>query len=264
MPSRLLYLALAASCLTGLAARVQDAGNGKARAAAGAHRREMPVVDFTASDDPADARLRAKSRRYDLKDGSVDKSRFVLKESDPEELFELPGSHAPERPAIPAAQSDVVVIGEVVGSEAHLSDDRTGVYSEFTLLVEEVLKNVSGREVGGGGTLSADRSGGGVRFPSGKVLRRGRLRETMPLVGGRYLFFLRYDEEADAFSIITGYELRGGRVFPLDGVEVPEGGSKLKQFAAYEGAEESAFLDEVRSALKSPNSKKRAAERGRQ
>ena len=263
MASCLLYLALgAAFCLTGLAARGQDAGSDKSQAAVGAHAGEMPVVDFTASDDPAEARLRAKSRRYDLKNDSVDKSRFVLKESDPAQLFELPGSHAPERPALPAAQSDVVVIGQVVGSEAHLSDDRTGVYSEFTVLVGEVLKNSSGREVGGG-TLTADRSGGGVRFPSGKVLRRGRLRETMPRVGGRYVLFLGYDKDADAFSIITGYELRGGRVFPLDGVEVPEGGSKLKQFAAYEGAEEPAFLDEVRSALKSPDSKKGTAERGR-
>ncbi|MFY9572875.1 MAG: hypothetical protein WAV20_15850 [Blastocatellia bacterium] len=43
-------------------------------------------------------------------------------------------------PAIPVAQSDVVVVGEVVANEAHLSNDKTGVYSEFSITVDEVLK----------------------------------------------------------------------------------------------------------------------------
>jgi hypothetical protein len=184
-----------------------------------------------------------------LKDGRVDPALFVLKESDPEELYELTPSHAPFRTALPVLESDAVIIGEVVSSEAYLSNDRTSVYSEFTFQVADLLKNTSGQDIIIGSSLTAERSGGGVRFESGKVLRRGRLHETMPVVGQRYVLFLERDDEAGSFSIITGYELRDGRVFPLDGVNLPEAGSKLPQFAAYEGVQDAAFLNEIRVAL---------------
>ncbi len=213
-------------------------------------RSDLPVVDFTtAASAPISAKRRANSRRYDLNNGSPNPVEFELKESDRETSFALEPSHGPERVAIPASQSDVVVIGEVLSTEAHLSNDRTGVYSEFNVRIDEVLKNASERSVFPGSSLATERRGGAVRFRSGKILQRGVFQETMPLAGGRYIFFLRSQRNTENFSIITGYNLREGLVHPLDGMNQSPA---LPQFAVYEGVKEEAFVTEVRSALAVP------------
>lgn len=56
-------------------------------------------------------------------------------------LFELPLSHAAVKPAFPVSQSDAILIGTVTSSQAFLSTDKSYVYSEFTVYVEDVLKN---------------------------------------------------------------------------------------------------------------------------
>ena len=218
--------------------------------------RPIPVVDFVARENNSlSPQRRLRNRRHDLKDSRVDPSPFVFKESDPEELHELTPSHTPVQLALPVLESEAVVIGEVVGAEAYLSNDRTSVYSEFTLQLSDLLKNTSKQDITIGSLLTAERTGGGVRFESGKVLRRGRLHETLPVVGRRYLLFLKRHDEAGGFSIITGYELRDGRVYPLDGVNVPDGGSKLPQFVAFEGVRDAEFLNEIRVALTNPAAK---------
>jgi hypothetical protein len=213
-------------------------------------RKDLPIVDFSGVNDSSIGR--ARGNRYDVKSRESDAERFVLKESDPEELYELTPSHAPAKPAIPVAEGDEVIIGEVIDTQAHLSNDKTSVYSAFSVRVEEVWKNTSKLNLNIGSVITAERRGGGVRFSSGKILLRGNIRETMPLVGGRYLLFLRSPDESQSSSVITGYELRVGRVFPLDGIEVPDGTSKSPQFAAYDGVEQGDFLNEVRNALVNP------------
>src|ERR1041385_2125991 len=42
-------------------------------------------------------------------------------------------------PALPIRESETVLIGAVTDAKAFMSDDDTGVYSEFTVQVEEVL-----------------------------------------------------------------------------------------------------------------------------
>jgi hypothetical protein len=68
--------------------------------------------------------------------------------------------------ALPTDQSDVIVVGKVVGAQAHLSDDGTKVYSEFSVEVGNIFKN-TGDAIGR--TISVTRRGGAVRFASGKV-----------------------------------------------------------------------------------------------
>jgi hypothetical protein len=59
----------------------------------------------------------------------------------------------------------------------------------------------------------------------------------MPEVNHRYVLFLkRFDK--DSFSIITGYELRDGKVYALD--------NEASQFRAHEGSDELPFLEQVK------------------
>lgn len=210
--------------------------------------RQYPVANYGASDasDPKERNARrAKSARHNST-GDINPKQLILTENSPPELFALPDSHVTAATAIPAAESDIAVLGEIVQARAYLSEDRTNIYSEFTVRVQEVLKNTSTGTLFPGASITAERPGGALRFPSGKTLLRGSLGRNMPRVGRRYVLFLRHDD-GESFNIITGYELREGRVFPLDHAAVGQG--KSKQFANYErysGADETMFLTEVR------------------
>ena len=70
----------------------------------------------------------------------------------------------------------------------------------------------------------------------------------MPHVGRQYLFFLKRVGEDHYYHILTGYELRGGSVSPLDGAKHTGGGKK--QFDAYEDENETAFLTKVHDKVK--------------
>lgn len=207
---------------------------------------EPPLVDFAApepSDADARARHKAKGKRYD-------KGR-------PEKVEELPDDITPlplivhwwsGLPALPAAQSDAVVLGEITDAQAQLSSDKTGVYSEFTIHIDELLKNDSQSSLAAGNTVIAERPGGRVKFRSGKVQQYSIDKQGMPRAGGRYVFFLKSNGEGQDFSIITGYELRNGLAYPLDGARSGNRGTGLP-FDAYKGSDEITFLNAVRDAI---------------
>jgi hypothetical protein len=212
-----------------------------------------PITDYDAP-EPADPQKRAlrqiRARRYNMRaQKGVDPKRFMITE-ERESSFGLPPSHAPNEPALPAAESDAIVIGRVTQAEAYLTEDKTYVHSEFTTRVDDVLKNTTDVPLVADDSLDAIRSGGGVRFPSGKLIRYGIEGRPHPRIGQQYLFFLKYDSEQQAFVIVTAYELRAGQVFPLDGTGID--GKVLEPYAAYQkyvGADEQSFLNEVKQAI---------------
>ena len=207
-------------------------------------RRAFPVVDFDAP-QPADKEVRAKrearSKRYDKYSGQQ------IQEA-PLTSGRIFSSHwANDLSAIPVAESDVVLVGTVNNAEAYLSNDRTAIYSEFDTQIDEVLKN---------GTLSLpigtiatiERFGGAVRFRSGSVLTYETAGQGMPLIGRKYLFFLKRISGDTQFRIVTGYEICGSTVSPLDGSAVEEG-TRQYVFDQYKGYEVFAFLQKVREAV---------------
>jgi hypothetical protein len=145
-------------------------------------------------------------------------------------------------PALPVSQSGIIVVGEVVDAQSYLSESKDWVYSEFTVRVEEVLKNASGVTLTKGSSLDVNRDGGRVRFPNGQVTLQYTVGQGMPRPGERYALFLTFDAQDQDAHILTGYELRGGRVFPLDHLSAPEA-------AGYRGADEQTFLNNLRAAI---------------
>lgn len=223
---------------------------------------DYPIADLNAA-EPADpderATRRARSRRYNNRDlSAAEAERFRIQEGRGSSLG-APNPHSPAEPALPVAQSDAVVVGEVTSAEAFLSADRVTVYSEFNLRVIEVLKNQSPTPLALGVQITADRFGGRVRLPSGKVIAIGFVHQSMPQPGRRYLLFLNYVEETRTYSIRTGYELRAGKVFPLDGNRRVKGATKYREVAGYDrfnGTGEAALLDEAKRVVANPASGK--------
>lgn len=148
--------------------------------------------------------------------------------------------------ALPIEQSSVVVIGTVIKSEANLSDDKTRLYSEFFVDVEQVFKS-NDKTIDSNSVLSGTRLGGSVRFRSGRVHHYRTNEQGMPQENERYLFFLN-SLESNVFSIVTGYRLSEGGVIPLDG-EGHDSPDFDLPFAKYRKAEESRLIQDLQTVL---------------
>ncbi|HXG64104.1 MAG TPA: hypothetical protein VNO70_03295 [Blastocatellia bacterium] len=147
-------------------------------------------------------------------------------------------------PAIPAVESDAVVLGKVIDAKGYLSNDKTGAYSEFTVHVKDVLKNHASNPLVPSNLIVAEREGAIVKTRFGNTVHMGIAGQRMPQIERDYVFFLKYISEAQTYHIITGYEIRKERIFPLD--------KDIEQFAAYKGHSKTAFLEEVRQAIINP------------
>lgn len=150
---------------------------------------------------------------------------------------------------IPAVQSSAVVVGEVIETRAFVSEDKTNVYSEFVIRVEDVLNNDIGEPVIIGQAIVIERLGGRIRFPGGisTYIVAG---QGIPEMRKRYLIFLGYNpHEAGSRSpqvmnrhLLTAYELIEGKVYPLD-----HAGGGI--FSEHAGKPVTSFLAEVKRAL---------------
>jgi len=152
--------------------------------------------------------------------------------------------------ALPVEKSDVVLIGSVSDAQAFLSNDKNGVYSEFSIQVTQLLKNISHSLLTAGGSVTVERMGGRVRFSSNRVVTYMVSGQGMPRTGSRYAFFLAYDEQRQTYPLLTAYELANGLVVPVDGKRVSGGSWK---FDVYDGVDESLFLKELGAALSQPS-----------
>jgi hypothetical protein len=122
---------------------------------------------------------------------------------------------SPPPPPLPVT-SDLIVVGSIHKRQPYLSDNITVVYTEFTVHIEDILKNNSSAPVYAFEPLIVHREGGAIRMPSGRVFRYlvapiG----AMPEVGKRYVLFLQHEKEGD-YEVVCGYELTDKTIIPLE------------------------------------------------
>lgn len=170
------------------------------------------VADFDAT-LPANVvereQRKLKSRRYDNWE-------WVLKNPHPETArVGLYQESIPE-PLVPAVESDLIVTGNVTAVTAHLSNDMGGVYSEFTIKIDQKLKGDSFIDIEPESSITIDRAGGYVRYPNGQMVLYTIAGKQLPTVGCYYVFFLRNDKKSKNFEILNVYELQESHVIPLD------------------------------------------------
>jgi hypothetical protein len=142
-------------------------------------------------------------------------------------------------PAIPIKESELIVIGNVLEAAAHLSNNKKNVYSEFTVQIDEILKDTNGN-IKKERSITVDREGGFVEYINGlrRLHRIGSI--SMPRVGGKYILFLRNREKGPNYEIINGYELKDGGVINLTG---------STETISYFGMDQAVLLSKVRKAL---------------
>jgi hypothetical protein len=196
----------------------------------------FPLADFSAP-EPADpterAKRRARGQKYDKSDWAVNPN-SVSDSSVRVDSVDL------NLPAFPLNRSKAVIIGKVTQARGYLSNDKTGIYSAFSILIDEVIANSSAVSLAQGDSIEAERDGGRVRFPSGRVHLYMTNELNMPAVGGRYVLFLTNGGDDAGFQIVTGYELKEGMVYPLD---------QLPNLRAYENVNEQEFLTAFRKKI---------------
>jgi hypothetical protein len=205
----------------------------------------MPTIDYAraeSTDAKQRARRNARGKRHD---GSL-----RVDEPHPEAGAKgILDSWMQTVPALPVDASDAIVIGRISDAQAYLSPDKTGVYTEYTAHIETVLKQYADAFIFLGSFVDAQREGGRVRFPSGRAQSYITRYQGVPVTGRRYVLFLRRNEDGETFYLVTGYEVRDGCVYPLDGVNLNEGATELAQFAPYKEADEASFLRDLRRAI---------------
>jgi hypothetical protein len=138
-------------------------------------------------------------------------------------------------PALPVAKSGLIGLGGVKTAEAHLSENKENVYSEFTILITKLFKTANSSIIEGT-EITIDRVGGFVRYPTGRTVLYRVSGKNMPAVGEKYIFFLTSPNNQDLI-ILTAYRLGANRVTPLD---------DSSQFEKFRGAAEGAFLKTLR------------------
>lgn len=147
-------------------------------------------------------------------------------------------------PALPVAESSYILLGRVTKAEAHLSENKKNVYSEFTVLVEKMFKTANNSLIEGN-EIAVDRVGGYVRYPNGRTLLYRVASTNMPAVNERYLFFLDSKNNQDLL-ILTAYALNSDGVSPLD---------DSPQFEQFRGLTQDTLIQRLRDVLAHPRSK---------
>lgn len=171
-----------------------------------------PITDYEdALPTSSDVLRFRRGERYNIPNPSLS----PLGEDSEPGIWDLPPSHF-GKDAMPFAASDIVVIGTVIAGQSFLSNDRRGIYSEFRFRIDEGIKNSGDFYVRVADSITIQRKGGVIRLPSGKVLTRGVMADSMPQTGSRYLLFLKYDQGTQDYSVLMGYNLNGDEVYRLD------------------------------------------------
>lgn len=209
----------------------------------------LPVVgEFEGQQEPQEARARRETRekRYsnsNLPRPVADPGSLVDGQSETANIrfidYIAVGKSSDPR-GIPVSISTAVVVGTVLSGKCFVNKDRTYVYTDYQVKVDQVLKQDAGTNLSVGGELVAAREGGAVHFPSGHVTNFLTVGHGLPEIGSQYILFLwRSIPALPEYEIIldSGYQLKSGHVYPLDDVN--------SQFV---GVDAATFLDEVQKA----------------
>ena len=199
---------------------------------------KLPTADYDAPES-GDPEIRDKRR---AKNSHYDKRGLVTKDSDASITLTQVLYEGKELWPLPIDESDAVVVGDVRDRQTYLSNDKSGVYTEFNVSVSEVIKGDSA-QISQGNTITASRVGGVVRYPNGHRRLYLEVGEGLPLDDGQYVLFLKREGQEQTYTVLMMYQLGLDGVTPID-----EGA----QFEPYRGQKKSDFLKTIQDKITGP------------
>ena len=132
----------------------------------------------------------------------------------------------------------VIVIGTVSSGNAYMNQEHTGLFSEYKVAVQEILKPDPDSVISARDVLTTWRSGGSIQFPSGHTTHYIIAGRGFPEVGTQYVFFLRRpDKTVDDYAINTAYAIKDQAASPLDDILTNN---------PFDGMPANEFLDKLR------------------
>jgi hypothetical protein len=160
--------------------------------------------------DPSDQLQLKRSSRYNSPPGThpLDEDSYPV--------VETATVNPPGLPDLPVNVSDTIVVGMITARHAYLSADKTAIYTEFRVQIDQLFKAPAESSLKPSEFIDVERAGGLLQFSADVIISRGAANKTLPWMGKRYLLFLIYLPESKDFSIVTGYRLEGAQVIPLD------------------------------------------------
>jgi hypothetical protein len=194
--------------------------------------KRYPIAEFD-DPEPADPTQRAALRLRKLRNNE---HTFSEPSHEDEAVGWFPEKNF-DFPALPINESEVILVGQVLDARAHRSENKRGVFSEFDVSVDEVLKGKS-FTANEPKVIVVERTGGFLRYPNGRRVLFFVQGQGMPNVGTRNVFFLKVVNQG--FQIVTVYELGPDGVLPLD---------LSNQFKRFQGEKGSVFLNTLREAI---------------
>ncbi|MGI8470403.1 MAG: hypothetical protein ACR2N3_18340 [Pyrinomonadaceae bacterium] len=112
--------------------------------------------------------------------------------------------------------ADAIIIGRAGNKSTHLNEDETLVYSEYDVIVQEIIKNNANSPIQVNSVIQVTRPGGNIRY-NGRLIRFIDGKHS-PLLGGNYyLLFLKYVPEASGYIPLDesdDYFLNGNKATP--------------------------------------------------
>jgi len=205
------------------------------------------------SDEPTQrANRAAKNARYDSQVNNRDLSSLP-----PGQSMHVIGCGRYDPTILPTGSHDLIVLGTLINIQPYLSANRTAIYSEYQLDIEQVFKSPPEDLSIEQGRLLIDRPGGVLRMRDGKIITSTESGTGMarPLdVGRRYVLFCRLIHDKRDLILGFAFELREGKAYALwqsPGYDRPVGELPGAVPAL---SEEQAFIEAVRNAAMHPGS----------
>jgi hypothetical protein len=118
-----------------------------------------------------------------------------------------------------AQESDAIIRGSARKKTSQLTEDNSFIFSDYEILVTEVIKD-KGRGLVAGQSITVTRPGGKILLDRILVQAWINLMSPLPLDGSEVVLCLRSAPGSEAYQAIKttdAFELRDGRVRPLGG-----------------------------------------------
>jgi hypothetical protein len=146
--------------------------------------------------------------------------------------------------ALPVEESQTIVVGTIASFQPYLSNDRTFIFTDVRVCVDEFLK----AEGAPTPMLTFERAGGVLVLSDGQrlvVSGAGAIRGTR--VGRRYVLFLGRQPSTDIYSLLQAYDVTDGRARGMERAGIA---------SSVEGLQADVLLERIRTALRhSPHEK---------